>query len=96
MSLNASQLKHVAHLSRIAVDEAQVPAMLQDLNAILAFAEQLQDPRVDARAPMAHPLDQTQLLRPDVVTESNARDTLQAGAPAVERGLFLVPQVIES
>ncbi|ANJ66973.1 asparaginyl/glutamyl-tRNA amidotransferase subunit C [Halothiobacillus diazotrophicus] len=96
MSLNSTQLKHVAHLSRIAVDEAQVPAMLEDLNAILAFAEQLQDPRLDNLAPMAHPLDQTQPLRPDLVTEHDERARLQAGAPAVERGLFLVPQVIES
>ncbi|MDA3878530.1 MAG: Asp-tRNA(Asn)/Glu-tRNA(Gln) amidotransferase subunit GatC [Halothiobacillus sp.] len=96
MSLNANQLKHVAHLSRIAIDEAQVPAMLQDLNAILAFAEQLQDPRLDKLMPMAHPLDQTQPLRPDRVTERDERAVLQAGAPAVAQGLFLVPQVIES
>lgn len=96
MSLNSTQLKHVAHLSRIAVDEAHIPAMLADLNAILAFAEQLQDPRLDPLAPMAHPLDQTQSLRPDAVTERDERAQLQAGAPAVAQGLFLVPQVIES
>lgn len=96
MSLNSTQLKHVAHLSRIAVDETQVPAMLADLNAILAFAEQLQDARLDNLAPMAHPLDQTQPLRPDAVTEHDERAQLQAGAPAVSHGLFLVPQVIET
>ncbi|MBN2855312.1 MAG: Asp-tRNA(Asn)/Glu-tRNA(Gln) amidotransferase subunit GatC [Halothiobacillaceae bacterium] len=95
MSLNATQLKHVAHLSRIALDEAKIPALLHDLNAILAFAEQLQDPKLDALTPMAHPLDQSQPLRADEVTEENNRTALQQGAPAVERGLFLVPKVIE-
>lgn len=95
MSLNPSQLKHVAHLSRIALDESKIPALVQDLNAILAFAEELKDDRLDALAPMAHPLDQRQPLRPDVVTETNQRELLQNGAPAIERGLFLVPKVIE-
>ncbi len=95
MSLDATQLKHVAHLSRIALDDAKIPALLNDLNAILAFAAALNDPRLDALTPMAHPLDQSQVLRDDVVTEDNQRAQLQQGAPAVERGLFLVPKVIE-
>jgi aspartyl-tRNA(Asn)/glutamyl-tRNA(Gln) amidotransferase subunit C len=95
MSLNATQLKHVAHLSRIALDEAKIPALLNDLNAILAFAAALNDAKLDALTPMAHPLDQQQMLRADVVTEENNRAMLQQGAPAVERGLFLVPKVIE-
>lgn len=95
MSLNPSQLKHVAHLSRIALEESNIAALVQDLNAILAFAEQLKDARLDDLAPMAHPLDQQQPLRADVVTEINQRDLLQKGAPAVDRGLFLVPKVIE-
>ncbi len=95
MSLDATQLKHVAHLSRIALDDAKIPALLNDLNAILAFAAALNDPKLDALTPMAHPLDQSQVLRDDVVTEDNQRAQLQQGAPAVERGLFLVPKVIE-
>ena len=95
MSLNPSQLKHVAHLSRIALEESKIPALVQDLNAILAFAEQLKDSRLDDLAPMAHPLDQQQPLRADVVTETNQREILQKGAPAADRGLFLVPKVIE-
>lgn len=95
MSLNSSQLKHVAHLSRIALEESKIPALVDDLNAILAFAEQLKDSRLDDLAPMAHPLDQQQPLRADAVTETNQRDQLQKGAPAKDRGLFLVPKVIE-
>jgi aspartyl-tRNA(Asn)/glutamyl-tRNA(Gln) amidotransferase subunit C len=45
--------------------------------------------------PMANPLDATQRLRPDKVTQSNRRDAFQAIAPAVENGLYLVPKVIE-
>lgn len=95
MSLNPSQLKHVAHLSRIALDESKIPALVQDLNAILVFAEQLKDTRLDDLAPMAHPFGHQQPLRADVVSENNQRDTLQKGAPAADRGLFLVPKVIE-
>jgi len=46
-------------------------------------------------SPMAHPLEMVQRLREDAVTEENRRDRYQAGAPAVENGLFLVPKVIE-
>ena len=45
--------------------------------------------------PMAHPLDQVQRLRADVVTETNQREQFQAIAPQVEAGLYLVPKVIE-
>lgn len=96
MSLTTEQLKHVAHLARIAVEEDQVPGLLGDLNNILSYAAQLDGVALDGVAPMAHPLDMAQPLRPDAVTESDQRELLQRGAPAVEKGLFLVPQVIES
>lgn len=96
MSLTTEQLKHVAHLARIAVDENQVPGLLGDLNNILSYAARLDGVALDGIAPMAHPLDMVQPLRPDAVTESDQRELLQRGAPAVEKGLFLVPKVIES
>lgn len=95
MSLTVDQLKHVAHLARIAVDEPQVPELLDDLNRILAFAAHLDDADLGDVAPMAHPLDMAQPLRADAVTETDQRQLLQRGAPAVDKGLFLVPQVIE-
>jgi len=96
MSLTTEQLKHVAHLARIAVDESQASELLGDLNNILSFAAYLDGVALDGVVPMAHPLDMSQPLRPDEVTESDQRALLQRGAPAVEKGLFLVPQVIES
>ena len=62
---------------------------------ILALIDQMQSVDTDAVAPLAHPLDMTQRLREDDVTESNRRDELQQLAPEVEEGLYLVPKVIE-
>ncbi len=95
MAIDATQLKHVARLAKVALDEQQLPDLVSDLNGILAFAERLDDPALDGLAPMAHPLDQVQPLRVDRVTEHDCRAALQAGAPAVADGLFLVPKVIE-
>jgi aspartyl-tRNA(Asn)/glutamyl-tRNA(Gln) amidotransferase subunit C len=95
MSLSNDQLAEVAHLARIAVKPEWKEALRSDLNAILDQASRLDDPRLDELAPMAHPLDQIQRLRPDEVTETDRRDKLMAAAPASERGLFLVPRVIE-
>ena len=55
----------------------------------------MQSVNTDSVAPLAHPLDVTQRLREDEVTESNRRDELQQLAPEVEEGLYLVPKVIE-
>lgn len=96
MSLTTDQLKHVAHLARIAIDDEQASGLLDDLNNILSFAAHLDGAALGDLAPMAHPLDVRQPLRPDEVTETNQRERLQRGAPAVEKGLFLVPKVIES
>ena len=95
MSLTNDQLQAVAHLARIAIEPEWRDALRSDLNAILDQASLLDDPRLDQLEPMAHPLDQTQRLRPDEVTETDQREELMAGAPASERGLFLVPKVIE-
>lgn len=96
MSLTTDQLKHVAHLARIAIDDEQAPGLLDDLNNILSYAAHLDSAAMGDLAPMAHPLDVRQPLRPDEVTEADQRERLQRGAPAVEKGLFLVPKVIES
>ncbi|WP_407275052.1 Asp-tRNA(Asn)/Glu-tRNA(Gln) amidotransferase subunit GatC [Halothiobacillus sp. DCM-1] len=96
MAIDTAQVKHVARLAKVALNEQQLPRLVSDLNAILAFAGRLQDARLDSLSPMAHPLDQTQPLRVDQVTETDQRTQLQAGAPAVSNGLFLVPKVIES
>ncbi len=95
MSLTNDQLQSVAHLARIAIESEWRDALRADLNSILDQASLLDDPRLDELEPMAHPLDQTQRLRADEVTETDQREELMAAAPASERGLFLVPKVIE-
>jgi aspartyl-tRNA(Asn)/glutamyl-tRNA(Gln) amidotransferase subunit C len=67
----------------------------QRITEILAMVDQLQAVDTGDVAPLSNPLDATQRLRPDQVTETNRRDAFQAVAPAVEDGLYLVPKVID-
>ena len=95
MALEASQVEKIAHLARLGIDATDVPEYANNLSAILAFVEQLN--RVDTTGvePLAHPLEATQRLRPDVVTEPDEREKFQRNAPLTEAGLYLVPRVIE-
>lgn len=95
MSLSPEQVKQVAHLARLDVKAEQVGAYAQQLSNILGLVDQLSAARTEGVAPMAHPLEMTQRLRPDEVTETNRREAFQAIAPAVQDGLYLVPKVIE-
>ncbi len=95
MSLDNQDISNIAHLARIKVDEAQLPAVGERLSSILEMIEQLQAAPTEGVEPMAHPTDAVQRLRPDEVTETNLRDQYQAIAPATEDGLYLVPKVIE-
>jgi aspartyl-tRNA(Asn)/glutamyl-tRNA(Gln) amidotransferase subunit C len=95
MALEASQVEKIAHLARLGIDADDVPEYAHNLSAILAFVEQLN--RVDTTGvePLAHPLEATQRLRPDVVTEPDEREKFLRNAPLTEDGLYLVPRVIE-
>jgi aspartyl-tRNA(Asn)/glutamyl-tRNA(Gln) amidotransferase subunit C len=95
MALQRSDVEGIAHLARLAIDEADIPRYADNLSAILDFVEQLR--AVDTRqiAPLAHPLEMSQRLRIDEVSEPDQRDHFQQIAPAVESGLYLVPRVIE-
>jgi len=99
MSLTPEQLQRIALLARIDVAPGEAAAVTERLNRVLGLIDQLQS--VDTRGiePMSHALDAQlsvqQRLRPDEVSEPDRRDDYQKGAPAVERGLYLVPKVIE-
>jgi aspartyl-tRNA(Asn)/glutamyl-tRNA(Gln) amidotransferase subunit C len=95
MALEASQVEKIAHLARLGIDADDVPEYARNLSAILAFVEQLN--RVDTTGvePLAHPLEATQRLRSDVVTEPDEREKFLRNAPLTEAGLYLVPRVIE-
>ena len=95
MSINPDDVRKIAHLARLAVDDAELPQYAGNLSSILDLVEQMN--AVDTRdvTPMAHPLNAVQRLREDRVTESDQRDLFLQNAPAAEAGLFLVPKVIE-
>jgi aspartyl-tRNA(Asn)/glutamyl-tRNA(Gln) amidotransferase subunit C len=95
MSLSRDEVERIAHLARIRIDEADIPGYVRNLSDILDFVAQMN--AVDAAnvSPMAHPLDESQRLRDDVVTETDQREAFQAVAPQVEAGLYLVPKFVE-
>lgn len=95
MTLTADQVRNVARLARLGVDEAQIEGHADELSRIVDVFAQLQAAPTEDVAPMAHPLDLTARLRPDAVTETDQRAAFQAIAPAVEGGVYLVPKVIE-
>lgn len=104
MALNITDIKRIAHLARIDINEAEAGATLTKLTGILGLIEQMQAVDTTGIAPMSHSQDVVQRLRDDVVTATNQREAFQANAPilgngaakkAVDSGLYLVPQVIE-
>lgn len=95
MSLSLDDVKRIAHLARIEISADEASQTLLKLNDIFGLIEQMQAVDTTGIAPMAHPQSLTQRLRADVVTETDQRNALQQPAPAVQDGLFLVPQVIE-
>jgi len=95
MALERSDVEKIAHLARLGLNEDDVPATTETLNNILGLIDRMQAVDTSGIEPLAHPLEATQRLRADVVTEANHRDAYQAVAPAVENGLYLVPKVIE-
>lgn len=95
MSLTKEQVEHIASLARLELRESEFDDVVAKLSRIVDFVDQLQAAPTDDVLPMAHPLNMTQRLRADEVTEPNARDDYQANAPAIEEGYYLVPKVID-
>lgn len=94
MSLTLEQVHRIAHLARIDISSSDAQTTLMQLNGILALVEQMQAVDTVGIEPMAHAQDLAQRLREDAIIESDRRDVLQAVAPEVEGGLYLVPKVI--
>ncbi len=93
--VEANEIAKLAQLARINIEADMVDEVAESIGSILNLVDQLQ--AVDTRGvePMSHPMDAVQRLRADVVSEKNQRDELQAIAPATDKGLFLVPKVID-
>ena len=95
MSLSAADVRRIARLSRLALDDTEAERMLERLNEVFGLIERLQAVDTTGVEPMTHAQELPLRLRPDEVTEPDRRDEYQQAAPAVERGLYLVPRVIE-
>jgi aspartyl-tRNA(Asn)/glutamyl-tRNA(Gln) amidotransferase subunit C len=95
MSVDANTVRRVAHLARLAVAEDEVEHLRGELNAILAFVEQLAEVNVDGVEPMTSVTPMAMKMRQDEVTVGNIAEAVMANAPAREDHFFLVPKVVE-
>ncbi len=95
MSLTNADVRKIARLARLAMNEAEIESARTQLSGIFDLIAEMQAVETTGIAPMSHAQDVSQRLRADVVTEANQRELFQAVAPQVEAGLYLVPQVIE-
>lgn len=99
MALTIDDVQRIAQLARLQFNEAQTQDMQTQLNRFFDVVEKMQSAPTDGVAPLTHPLDMVQdfqlRLAEDVASESNQREVNQQSAPAVEKGLFLVPKVVE-
>lgn len=95
MSLSSEDVKTIAQLARLALDDSARERVLGDLNTVLALVEDLAAVDTTDVEPMAHPFDAVLRLRDDSVSEENEREALQAAAPATAEGYFIVPRVVE-
>lgn len=95
MSLSPDEVRRIAYLARLSVSDDEVAANASELSSILDLVDRMNAADTLGVTPMAHPQHATQRLRPDVVTEPDRRERYQRLAPSVERGLYLVPRVVE-
>jgi len=93
--LTSDDIRKLADLARLEITPGEVADVSAKLSAIVGLVDELASVATAGVTPMAHPLDQKQRLRADVVTEHDERERYQRNAPAVEQGLYLVPKVIE-
>jgi aspartyl-tRNA(Asn)/glutamyl-tRNA(Gln) amidotransferase subunit C len=99
MSLTSADISRIANLARLELAPAESERMLIQINGFFAIVEQMRAVDTSGIEPLSHPVATIQdialRLREDIASEPNQREANQMSAPAVERGLFLVPKVIE-
>ncbi len=95
MALSLEEVGRIARLAHIELADGEAEATRSKLNGIFGLIEQMQAVDTTGVAPMSHPQDVVQRLRPDAVLEANQRAAFQSVAPEAEQGLYLVPKVIE-
>ena len=95
MSLNKEQVKEIAQLAKLSINDSEIEQSTIELNNILSLMAELGEIETDQVEPMAHPLEMSQRLREDVVSEADLSEEFQAIAPKTGKRHFLVPTVIE-
>jgi aspartyl-tRNA(Asn)/glutamyl-tRNA(Gln) amidotransferase subunit C len=95
MSVDAQTVRRIAHLARIAVADEEIPHLQGELNAILAFVEQLEAVDVANVEPMTSVTPMAMKKRADIVTDGEIAEQILRNAPATQDGFFLVPKVVE-
>lgn len=95
MSVDAATVRRIARLARIAVKDEEISHLQGELNAMLAFIEQLSEVDVEGVEPMTSVTPMVMKKRKDVVTDGEIPDKVLANAPATEDHFFLVPKVVE-
>jgi aspartyl-tRNA(Asn)/glutamyl-tRNA(Gln) amidotransferase subunit C len=99
MALNPQDIARIAHLARLELKPEEGERMLSQINGFFDIVEKMRAVDTKGIEPLSHPVaaisDVHLRLREDAVTEANEREAIQQSAPAVERGLYLVPKVIE-
>ena len=95
MSADADEVRHIAHLARIAVADDELERLAGEINAILAFVEQLLEVDVTGVEPMTSVMPMTMKERPDVVTDGGIAEDILRNAPARKENFFMVPKMVE-
>jgi len=93
--LSKDDIDYIAHLARLEISTDEVADYSAKLGKIIDFINELDKADTGDLLPMAHPLDMSQRLRPDEVTETDQRDTYQQNATEKSAGLYVVPRVVE-
>lgn len=95
-TLSASEIQKIADLSKLQLNENHLPTLIHSMENILKLVKKMDALDTKNVEPLAHPVNATQPLRKDIVTEKNQRDLFQQYAPRVEAGLYIVPKFVES
>ena len=95
MPIDLDDIRKLGELARLEIEPGEVEDLTAKLARIVDLVDELKATDTAGVEPMAHPLNRTQRLRDDIVTEADEHELYQRNAPLVERGLYLVPKVIE-
>ena len=95
MALDTDTVRRIARLARIHVDDADLAPLVDELNNILGWIEQLDEVDTDGVEPMTSVVEMVQRLRADQMNDGNLQDEVLANAPAAADGFFAVPKVVE-